>query len=172
MDKVHVVFEDSCHKQQVNNLRIELKRVLRQLSTEKPWTWICILNRIEIRLVTVFKYKTVEVSHVCHLHCTEINTGHCSHGQGKRPHSSPPGLTSQQSYQDFSVVELFSLADSFCTLVRCLSCMTCSSPRSIYDPGLRHRRRRSTASPLSFVRPSANCSPVGAQHVAGLLLLE
>ena len=88
----------------------------------------------------------------------------------KAPHSSPPGLTSQQSYQDFSVVELFSLADSFCTLVRCLSCMTCSSPRSIHDPDLRLRRRHSTASPLSFVRPSANCSPVVSQRVVQGLL--
>ena len=66
------------------------------------------------------------------------------------------------SYQDFSVVELFSLVDSSCTLVKCLSCMTCSSPRSMYDTDLRLRRRHSTASPLSFVRPSANCCPVGA----------
>ena len=42
----------------------------------------------------------------------------CSHGQGIVPHSSPPEVTSQQSYQDFCVVELFSHDDSFCTLVR------------------------------------------------------
>ena len=131
------------------------------------------MNRIEIRLMTVFKYKTVELSHVCHLHCIEINTGNkpkiffkkkfnCSYGQGKVPHNSPPGLASQQSHQDPPAVEHSSLADSSCTLVRCFSCMTCSSPRSMYDPDLRLWRTHSTASPLSFVRPSASCSPVGA----------
>ena len=158
MDKVHVVLTDSCHKQQVNNLRIELKRVFRQLLTEKQWTWMCILNRIEVRHVTVFKYKTVELRHVCHLHCTEINTG--NKPKIKRKLQPWQGKSTTQSYQDFSVVEIFSIADSFCALVRCLSCMTCSSPRSMYDPDLRLRRRHSTASPLSFVRPSANCSPV------------
>ena len=33
----------------------------------------CILNRIEIRLVTVFKYRTVELNRLRHLHCIQMN---------------------------------------------------------------------------------------------------
>ena len=92
------------------------------------------------------------------------NSGHpTTHEQV--PHSSPPGLFHQQSHQGSSTVRLFSLADCLFTLVMCLSCMTCSSHRSMYDPDLKLRRRHSIASCLSFVRPSANCSPVGAQRI-------
>ena len=48
--------------------------------------------------------------------------------------------------------------------VKCLSSMTCSSHRSMYDPDLKLRRRDSMASVVSFVRTSANC-PVGTQRI-------
>ena len=43
--------------------------------------------------------------------------------------------------------------------------MTCSSLRSTYDPDLKLRRRHSTASPLSFVSPTAICKPACAQRI-------
>ena len=89
---------------------------------------MCILNRIEMRLATVFKHKTVELNRIRYLHSIEINTGinifflkkNGSHTHEKVPHSSPPRLTPQQSHQDFSTVVPFSLADSLRTLVMCL----------------------------------------------------
>ena len=90
----------------------------------------------------------------------------------KVPHSSPPRQSHQQSHQDCSTVGLFSLADSSFTLVMCLSCMTCSSNRSMYDPDLKLRRRHSTASPSSFVGPSANCCPVGATRITQPLFFK
>ena len=121
----------------------------------------------------VIVYSSIEtISHRLHLHCIEIHTGitrkkNSSHPAIHEivPHSSPPGLFHQQSHQGCSTVGFFSLADCVFTLVVCLSCMTCSSHRSMYDPDLKVRRRHSTASPSSFVRPSANCRPVGAQRV-------
>ena len=118
-------------------------------------------------LVTVF--KSVELSHDCHLHRIEINTGIRS--QKKTPDITtccplPANFqksTTQQFNQDCSTVNLTS--SSLLVLDSCLSCMTCSSLRSIYDPDLKLRRRHSTASPLSFVSPSANCKPVGAQRI-------
>ena len=92
------------------------------------------------------------------------DTGHPAIHE-KVPHSSPPGLSHQKSHQGCSTVGLFSLADCLFTLVICLSCMTCSFHRNMYDPDLKLRRRHSTASPLSFVRPSTNCSTVGAQRI-------
>ena len=71
--------------------------------------------------------------------------------------------TTQQFNQDCSTVNLSS--SFLLVLDSCLSCMTCSSLRSMHDPDLKPRRRHSTASPLSFVSPSANCKPMGAQRI-------
>ena len=70
--------------------------------------------------------------------------------------------TTQQFNQDCSTVNLSS--SFLLVLDSCLSCMTCSSLRSIFDPDLKLRRRHSTVSPLSFASPCANCKPVGVQR--------
>ena len=47
-------------------------------------TQICILNRIEERLATVFNCKTVERNRILHLHCIEINRRGPKGGSQKR----------------------------------------------------------------------------------------
>ena len=125
-----------------------------------------------MRLVTVFKYKTFELSHVCYLHCIEVNTGN-------KPTKKITAAVTREKYHtavhhDWLLSSHVNISQSLNSSrlltasalpVRCLSCMTCYSPRSIFGPDLRPRRRHSTASPLSFVRPSSNCSPVGAQRI-------